>query len=101
VHADDVIPLSKPIRDANGELIDRISVKKGTFVYVPIMSIQRSKDLWGNDAGEFKPGRWLDNSISQQRASEIQGYRHLLTFLDGPRTCLGKHFALTAFKVRP
>ncbi|KAK0448192.1 hypothetical protein EV421DRAFT_1705921, partial [Armillaria borealis] len=33
------------------------------------------------------------------RAKEIQGHRHLLTFLDGPKTCLGKAFALTELKV--
>ncbi|KAH0826177.1 hypothetical protein J3R83DRAFT_5601 [Lanmaoa asiatica] len=32
------------------------------------------------------------------KAKEIQGHRHLLTFVDGPRTCLGKNFALTEFK---
>uniref|UniRef100_A0A0W0G6N4 Cytochrome p450 n=1 Tax=Moniliophthora roreri TaxID=221103 RepID=A0A0W0G6N4_MONRR len=29
---------------------------------------------------------------------EIQGHRHLLSFSDGPRTCLGKGFALAEFK---
>ena len=29
----------------------------------------------------------------------MQGHRHLLTFSDGPRTCLGKTFAVTEFKV--
>jgi hypothetical protein len=33
------------------------------------------------------------------RAKEIQGYRHILTFSDGPRICLGKSFALAEFKV--
>jgi len=33
------------------------------------------------------------------RAKEIVGHRHILTFSDGPRTCLGKGFALANFKV--
>ncbi|KAJ7066902.1 hypothetical protein B0H15DRAFT_794207, partial [Mycena belliarum] len=34
------------------------------------------------------------------RAKEIQGYHHcLLTFLEVPRTCLGKWFALAEFTV--
>ncbi|KAK0438374.1 hypothetical protein EV421DRAFT_1714366, partial [Armillaria borealis] len=33
------------------------------------------------------------------RTKEIQGHRHLLTFVDGPRTYLGKTFALAEFKV--
>jgi cytochrome P450 len=33
------------------------------------------------------------------KAKEIVGHRHILTFSDGPRTCLGKGFALVNFKV--
>ena len=33
------------------------------------------------------------------KAKEIVGHRHILTFSDGPRTCLGKGFALANFKV--
>jgi hypothetical protein len=32
-------------------------------------------------------------------AKDLQGHRHLITFVNGPRTCLGKHFALAEFKV--
>ncbi|KAJ7692825.1 hypothetical protein B0H14DRAFT_2651584 [Mycena olivaceomarginata] len=48
----------------------------------------------------FQPARWLDESpgFNQLRAQEIQGYRHLLTFSDGARICLGKVFAVAEFK---
>jgi len=39
--------------------------------------------------GQRNDGRW----------QEISGYRHLLTFADGPRACLGKGFALAEIKV--
>jgi hypothetical protein len=64
------------------------------------MTINRSEALWGNNAKDFLPSRWLDDSISREKASEIQGYRHLLTFGGGPRACLGRTFALTEIKVR-
>lgn len=32
-------------------------------------------------------------------AKDLQGHRHLLTFVDGPRMCLGRMFALAEFKV--
>ncbi|TFK59899.1 cytochrome P450 [Pluteus cervinus] len=32
------------------------------------------------------------------RAKEIQGFKHILSFGDGPRMCLGKGFALASFK---
>jgi cytochrome P450 len=93
------MPLSKPIHTIDGRLVDHIVISKGSFIYVPIMSINRSEALWGKDAKNFSPGRWLNDSNSQLKATEIQGYRHLLTFIEGPRTCLGKSFALTEFKV--
>lgn len=59
-----------------------------------------STTFWGPDAREFKPERWLEeDALCNLRAKEIQGHRHILTFSDGPRTCLGKTFALTEFKV--
>jgi len=58
--------------------------------------------IWGEDAKVFNPSRWLEddhgNSGIPAKAKEVQGYRHLLTFGDGPRICLGKNFAMTEFK---
>ena len=42
---------------------------------------------------------WAKPNGIPARAKEVQGHRHLLTFVDGPRTCLGKNFAVTEFKV--
>jgi cytochrome P450 len=97
---DDVIPLSKPICTADGQMVDSIFVAKDATVYIPIMAINRSEEFWGENAKDFDPSRWLDDSISQQKASEIHGYRHLLSFGGGPRACLGRTFALTQFKVQ-
>lgn len=49
---------------------DGFSVKKGNLVsYVPY-SMGRMKSLWGEDAEEFKPERWLDhNGVFQQESS--------------------------------
>ena len=98
---DDVIPLSKPVRTQSGELVDHISVAKGTRLSVSVPSMNRSTALWGADAKEFKPERWIGEEGIPAGAKEVQGHRHLLTFIDGPRTCLGKGFAVAEFKVRP
>jgi cytochrome P450 len=58
------------------------------------------KSLWGEDAWEFKPERWLNGGQGiPASAKDLQGHRHLITFVNGPRTCLGKQFALAEFKV--
>ncbi|KAH0839443.1 cytochrome P450 [Lanmaoa asiatica] len=96
---DDVIPLSKPVCTRSGKLVDHISVAKGTYLSVSVPSVNRSTTLWGPDAKEFKPERWIGEKGIPAAAKEIQGHRHLLTFIDGPRTCLGKGFAIAEFKI--
>ncbi|KAG1842981.1 cytochrome P450 [Suillus subalutaceus] len=95
--ADDVIPLSEPVRTESGEMTDSICIAKGTLITISGAAINRSSAIWGPDAKEFKPDRWLTEDVIG-KAKEVQGHRHLLTFADGPRTCLGKDFALTEFK---
>ncbi|KAG2151477.1 cytochrome P450 [Suillus clintonianus] len=96
--ADDVIPLSEPVRTASGKMTDSISVAKGTFINISATAINRSVAVWGPDAKEFKPERWLAEEGISGKAKDVQGHRHLLTFIDGPRTCLGKDFAVAEFK---
>jgi hypothetical protein len=98
-YEDDIVPLSEPILDAKGNIIDCIYITKGTTVRIPTATIGTSKRFWGDNGHKFFPDRWLNNDISVSRASEIQGYRHLLAFSVGPRTCPGKGFALVEFKV--
>ena len=67
---------------------------------MPIGYMNTSTALWGADAREFRPERWLDADGIPRGAQAIQGHRHLLTFVDGQRMCLGRGFALAEFKVR-
>ncbi|KAJ7196877.1 cytochrome P450 [Mycena haematopus] len=93
---DDVIPLGTPVVTPSGKTISNITIAEGTTVFAPIRCINRSEALWGPDAKEFKPERWFEDVTVP--AKDLQGHRHLLTFHDGPRTCLGKSFALAEFK---
>ncbi|KAG1742259.1 cytochrome P450 [Suillus paluster] len=97
--ADDVIPLSEPVRTASGKMTDSISVAKGSEILISVKAINRSFSIWGPDAKTFKPDRWLAEEGISGKAKEVQGHRHLLSFLDGPRTCLGKDFAIAEFKM--
>ncbi|KAF9040790.1 cytochrome P450 [Panaeolus papilionaceus] len=100
---DDVIPFSKPFTTADGKLVSELIVPKGTVVSSPISYMNMSEEFWGPDSREFRPERWLADestpgSVLSQRAKEIGGHKHILTFVDGPRLCLGKSFALAEFK---
>ncbi|KAF8883120.1 cytochrome P450 [Infundibulicybe gibba] len=97
---DDVIPFSAPITTASGEQVTSLVVPKGTTVTSPIRCMNRSEAFWGPTAKQFAPERWLGpDEAGIAGAREIGGHRHLLTFSDGPRICLGRSFALTEFKL--
>ncbi|KAI8984875.1 cytochrome P450 [Trametes punicea] len=94
----DIIPLSEPVHLPNGQLADHVAIAAGQLVTVPIACINTSSALWGADAKQFRPERWLTDEGIPKKAQEVQGHRHLLTFVDGPRMCLGRGFALAEFK---
>ncbi|CAH2075977.1 unnamed protein product [Thlaspi arvense] len=59
-----------------------------------LYSLGRMKSVWGEDASEFKPERW----ISESGKSVHEPSYKFLSFNAGPRTCLGKEVALTQMK---
>ena len=67
---------------------------------MPIRMVNRSCAFWGADAKAYRPERWLEEDGPPAGARGVAGHRHLLSFSDGARTCLGKSFALAEFKVR-
>ncbi|KZT61473.1 cytochrome P450 [Calocera cornea HHB12733] len=92
----DTIPLSHPVVDAYGKTHDTVRVQAGDFVGIEIMVMNRSKALWGEDAGEFRPERWAEELGG---ANEIPGiYAHTLTFIGGPRACIGYRFSIIETK---
>jgi cytochrome P450 len=54
-----LVPLSKPIIGQNGEEIKEVVVPRGTNVMISILGSNTDPDLWGTDAREWKPERWL------------------------------------------
>jgi len=86
------------VRTKSGEAVHNICVTRGTFITVPVGTVNRLEALWGADAKQFRPERWLETNVSPQ-ARELQGYRHMVTFGDGPKTCLGRVFAIAEIKV--
>jgi cytochrome P450 len=82
-------------------MVDHLFISKGTQVFVPIQFVNKSETLWGPDAATFDPGGWLASEKDKRhgRWEEISGYKHLLSFADGPRVCPGKNYALAEIKV--
>ncbi|KAL0565795.1 hypothetical protein V5O48_016226 [Marasmius crinis-equi] len=56
---DTVLPLSTPIRCGDGSILSELPLPANTSIYVSILNSNRNVDLWGPDALEWKPERWL------------------------------------------
>ncbi|KAL6193225.1 hypothetical protein ACLB2K_034309 [Fragaria x ananassa] len=74
---------------------DGFSVKKGDMVVYQLYAMGRMKSLWGDDAEEFRPERWLDENGLFQDESPYK----FIAFSAGPRICLGKEHAYTQMKI--
>jgi cytochrome P450 len=51
---DDVIPVSKPYMDRLGCMHDSVPVQKGDIIPIQILLVNRSKEIWGEDAHQWK-----------------------------------------------
>ncbi|KAI0692676.1 cytochrome P450 [Cerioporus squamosus] len=96
---DAVLPLSTPIRARDGTLMHEIAVPKGTSVVISILASNRNRAIWGEDADEWKPDRWLKLPEAVTEAHIPGVYSHLLTFLGGSRACIGFKFSEMEMKV--
>ncbi|KAJ7362819.1 cytochrome P450 [Mycena albidolilacea] len=91
---DDVIPLETPYTDRNGTVHE--TLKRGQRILLPILALNRDPDVWGPDAHQFIPERWERRPTL---STSIPGvWSHMMTFIGGPRACIGYRFSLVELK---
>lgn len=86
-------------------MLSEIPVPKGTVVQIGVQGSNMNKALWGKDALEWKPERWINGLPAAVEEAKIPGvYSHLyvpisrnriaqpdcssMTFLGGGRSCM-------------
>ncbi|EPQ31816.1 cytochrome p450 oxidoreductase [Pseudozyma flocculosa PF-1] len=84
---DDVLPNGGP------------RIRKGDIVLYSDWAMARNPDIWGKDACEFRPDRWIDSESNGDHAGEAtESIRKVSQFKahffnGGPRLCLGQKLA--------
>ncbi|KAI0741674.1 cytochrome P450 [Daedaleopsis nitida] len=95
-----VLPLGKPLRGRDGTLMHELLIPKNTNIAIGILASNRNPELWGPDADEWKPERWLSPLPETLINAHIPGvYSNLMTFLGGGRSCIGFKFSQMEMKV--
>jgi cytokinin trans-hydroxylase len=71
-----------------------MELPKGMSVWIPVLAIHHSKELWGEDANEFNPQRFAEGV--HNACKHRMGF---IPFSSGPRVCVGQSFAIMEAKV--
>ncbi|KAI4324932.1 hypothetical protein MLD38_030374 [Melastoma candidum] len=72
---------------------NRMTVPKGTNIWIDLVSMHRDRTLWGDDANEFNPERFKNDTCG--------GCKHRMGFLPfgfGGRMCIGRNFMVVEYK---
>ncbi|CAK5271810.1 unnamed protein product [Mycena citricolor] len=77
---------------AKTDYVAGVLVPEGTVIQFPIRVINTWKQVWGEDADEFRPGRWLD--LPKAYNATFSQF----SFIAGPHGCIGKTMAVSEMK---
>jgi cytochrome P450 len=72
--------------------INGFTIPKNAVIFIPIVAINFDETIWGPDVDKFNPDRW------EKLPDKVSNYNYL-TFLQGPRSCIGRRFAEIEMKV--
>jgi cytochrome P450 len=86
-------PIPMTVRQSLADdVLGGYKVPAGTVIYVLANAINRLPAYWGETADAFDPDRWDD-------LPETFTANAFMTFLQGPRGCVGRKFAETEMKI--
>lgn len=88
------VPLTLRVAAHDTMILDQ-PIPKDTVIILCPWAVNQSKELWGPDADKFNPDRWMGPGRANTGGADSN--YSLLTFLHGPRSCIGKDFAKAEF----
>jgi cytochrome P450 len=87
--------LNARVANKDTVLSDGTFIGKGVNVAWPSYAMGRLPALWGPDATEFKPERWL---VADGKLESVSPFK-FNAFLAGPRMCVGQALAMLELKL--
>lgn len=73
--------------------ISRCIIPRGATIIVSLMTMQRNKAIWGDDADQFNPDHFCVEEMSKRNPNAFAA------FSLGPRNCIGMRYALISMKI--
>jgi cytochrome P450 len=88
--------LASKIVPKGGSTINGFFLPEGSSIGVSTMGIQRSKEIFGEDADQYRPERWLSFGDNQEEKAREKKMRSTvdLVFASGKYTCPGRPVAM-------
>lgn len=79
-------------------VVQGVPILRGTVITIPPWAVNVDRTLWGDDAAKFNPDRWItlresDGVEVPNNTGGASNNYAFLTFLQGPRSCIGSSFA--------
>ncbi|KAF1317242.1 Cytochrome p450, partial [Globisporangium splendens] len=86
------------VKQANKDVVlsDGSFIKKGQAVIISSYLLARMTHVWGADAKQFKPERWIDAETGKMISMTSFKFP---AFHAGPRLCLGMNLAMMEMKI--
>ncbi|CAN1775026.1 Cytochrome P450 704C1 [Linum perenne] len=92
------VPIDGRSSEDDDVLPDGFKVKKGDSVNYMAYSMGRMPYIWGDDAEDFRPERWINEDGLFQPQSPFK-FVAFHVCIGGPRICLGRDFAYRQMKI--